>query len=590
MTRLFRLFHAFPVATALRHSLHGGYRRADLLADLGAGLSVGIIAVPLAMALAIASGVPPQHGLYTAAFAGAITALLGGSRYSVSGPTAAFVVILHPIAVKYGLGGLLTATLLAGLILVAMGVARMGALIKYIPFPVTLGFTAGIAVVIASLQFRDFLGLAMEQPERFGARLVEVGHALPTLNPADAAIGLLALGFVFLWPRLKVPHLPAPLVAAVAATLAGLAFAAWDPGHAPATIASRFGHLEADGAFHHGVPERLPSLAWPWAQATADRVAQGLTLDMVRELLGPALAIALLAAIESLLCAVVVDSMTNTRHNADGELIGLGVANVVVPFLGGIAATGAIARSAANVRYGARTPIAAAIHGGFVLLVLVSLGGLLDLLPMAALAALLLGVAWNMGEFDRIRHVLRFAPRSDVAVLATCFLLTVFVDMVFAVGVGVVLAALLFMRRMAALVETQAVTRGAAGGKRAGDALPVPEHTVLFHISGPLFFGAADKAASVIDLADPGVRAVVLDLSAVPMMDASGAVALEAAVTRLRRHGVLTILAGVNGQPRKVLERVGLKGTRHELRVTRSLAQALRIAAAAEPRGTPGPS
>jgi SulP family sulfate permease len=584
VTRLFRFFHAFPIASALRHSLHGGYGREAFLADLGAGLSVGIIAVPLAMALAIASGVPPQHGLYTAAFAGMLTALLGGSRYSVSGPTAAFVVILHPIAARHGLGGLLTATLLAGAILTVMGMARMGALIKYIPFPVTMGFTAGIAVVIASLQVKDLLGLEMEQPERFGARLVEVGGALATINPSDAAIGALALGLVFMWPRLKVPHLPAPLVAAVAATLAALAYAHWDPAHAPATIASRFHHLDTAGLLHGGIPEDLPGLAWPWDQAIGDSVSRGLSLDLLRELLGPALAIALLAAIESLLCAVVVDSMTNTRHNADGELIGLGLANMVVPFVGGIAATGAIARSAANVRYGARTPIAAALHGLFVLLVLVSLGTVLDLLPMAALAALLLAVAWNMGEFDRIRHVLRFAPRSDIAVLMTCFLLTVFVDMVFAVGVGVVLAALLFMRRMAALVETQAVTRGGTGGKRAGDKVIVPEHTVLFHISGPLFFGAADKAASVIDLADPGVRAVILDLSAVPMMDASGAVALESAVTRLRQHKVLTILAGVNGQPRKVLERVGLKGARHELRITRSLEQALRIAATAEPR------
>jgi SulP family sulfate permease len=230
--------------------------------------------------------------------------------------------------------------------------------------------------------------------------------------------------------------------------------------------------------------------------------------------------------------------------------------------------------------------LAAAFHGLFVLVVLASLGGVLDLLPMAALAALLLGVAWNMGEFDRIRHVLRFAPRSDIAVLMACFLLTVFVDMVFAVGVGVVLAALLFMRRMAALVQTHAVSRGAASAANA-PGLAVPEHTVVFHISGPLFFGAADKAASVIDLADPGVRAVVLDLSAVPMMDASGAVALESAVTRLRRHGVLTILAGVNGQPRRVLERVGLKGARHELRITRSLAQALRIAATTDRRVKP---
>ena len=571
MRPLLRFLRALPFATALRHTLGHGYSREMLIADLGAGVSVGIIAVPLAMALAIASGVPPQHGLYTAVVAGTLAALLGGSAYSVSGPTAAFVVILHPIAVQHGLSGLLTASCMAGLFLMVMGAARMGPLIKFIPHPVTMGFTAGIAVVIATLQFRDLLGLDMSaNPDEFGARLIEVWAALPSFRGGDVAVAALTLAVLLLWSRAHLRHVPAPLVAAAVATALSAALLAFLPEHAPATIAGRFSH-EDDGVISAGIPQHLPHLAWPWA-------AEGgtLSLAVIKSLLGPAFAIALLAAIESLLCAVVVDSMTGKRHNTDGELLGIGVANLIAPLFGGIAATGAVARSAANVRFGARSPLAAVAHALFVLLVLVLLAPVLGMLPLAALAALLLMVAWHMSEVDRIRHLLRLSPKSDVAVLVVCFLLTVFVDMVFAVGVGVVLAALLFMRRMASLTQTRAVTRETPGAR-----VTPPPGTVLFHISGPLFFGAADKAVGALDVADPDARCVILDLSEVPMMDASGAVALEAAVTHLRKRGVLTIIAGVNGQPRKVLERVGLRGVQDQLRITRSLDHALRLAARA---------
>ncbi len=573
MRPLLRFMRALPFATALRHGLAHGYSRETLLADVGAGLSVGIIAVPLAMALAIASGVPPQHGLYTAIVAGTLAALLGGSALSVSGPTAAFVVILHPIAVQHGLAGLLTASCMAGLFLIVMGAARMGALIKYIPHPVTMGFTAGIAVVIATLQFRDLLGLQMDgNPDEFGARLVEVWHALPSWSGGDVMIAAVTLGVLLVWSQLRIKHVPSPLAAAAVATIVSVVLLKYAPDFAPATIAGRFSR-DDDGIITAGIPQHLPHLAWPWAQSAA---ADGghLTFAVIKTLLGPAFAIALLAAIESLLCAVVVDSMTGKRHNADGELLGVGVANLVAPFFGGIAATGAVARSAANVRFGARTPIAAIVHALFVLLVLVLLAPLLGMLPLAALAALLLLVAWHMSEVDRIRHLIKLSPRSDVAVLVVCFLLTVFVDMVFAVGVGVVLAALLFMRRMASLTQTRAVTRETPGAR-----VTLPPGVVLFHISGPLFFGAADKAVGALDVADPDVRCVILDLSEVPMMDASGAVALEGAVTHLRKRGVFTIIAGVNGQPRRVLERVGLRGAAHELRITRSLEHALRLAA-----------
>ena len=569
MRPLLRFLRALPFATALRHAVGHGYRRETLIADVGAGLSVGIIAVPLAMALAIASGVPPQHGLYTAIVAGTLAALLGGSALSVSGPTAAFVVILHPIAVQHGLAGLLTASCMAGMFLILMGAAKMGTLIKFIPHPVTMGFTAGIAVVIATLQFRDLLGLQMDgNPDEFGTRLIEVWAALPSWSGGDVMVAAVTLGVLLAWSRLHLKHVPAPLAAAAVATIVSVALLKFAPDFAPMTIAGRFTHFD-DGIATAGIPQHLPHFAWPWA-------ADGghLSLAVIKQLLGPAFAIALLAAIESLLCAVVVDSMTGKRHNADGELLGVGVANLVAPLFGGIAATGAVARSAANVRFGARTPIAAIVHALFVLLVLVALAPLLGMLPLAALAALLLLVAWHMSEVDRIRHLVRLSPKSDVAVLVVCFLLTVFVDMVFAVGVGVVLAALLFMRRMASLTQTRAVTRETPGAR-----VTLPPGVVLFHISGPLFFGAADKAVGALDVADPDVRCVILDLSEVPMMDASGAVALEAAVTHLRKRGVFTVIAGVNGQPRKVLERVGLRGAAHELRITRSLEHALRLAA-----------
>jgi SulP family sulfate permease len=563
MERWLRHLLRLPLATALREALHHGYDRFALRADLLAGVTVGIVAVPLAMALGIAAGVPPQHGLYTAIFAGLIAALLGGSRYAVSGPTAAFVVILQPIAVKYGVGGLLTAGLMAGLFLVLMGAVRMGTLLQYIPHPVTTGFTAGIAVVIATLQFKDLLGLDMgPQPSEFGARLVELAHALPSPHTADLAVGLVTLSVIVLWPRLRTA-VPAPLVGILVGTGIALAWTALAPATAPITIHDRFA----------AIPAGLPDLTLPWAWPGPDGQPHQLDLQMVRDLLGPAFAIALLAAIESLLCAVVADGLTGTRHHPDGELIGIGAANLVVPFLGGIAATGALARTAANVRAGARSPLAAMFHALFVLAVLLALAPLLERVPMAALAALLLTVAWHMSESERALRIVRIGPKSDTAVLFVCFALTVFVDMVFAVGVGVVLAALLFMRRMANFTDVRALD-----GRHPRLARELPPGVVLYHINGPLFFGAADRAAAAIEHTEQTIKAVVLDLSDVPVMDVTGVVALEAAVARLQRRGLLVVLAGVTGQPRQVLERAGLKGSRDGLRITRDLVRGVQIA------------
>ncbi|MFI4944391.1 MAG: C4-dicarboxylic acid transporter DauA, partial [Burkholderiales bacterium] len=512
---------------------------------------VGIVALPLSMALAIASGVPPMHGLYTAIVAGGATALVGGSRFQVSGPTAAFVVVLSPIAHRFGVGGLALATLMAGLMLFAMGVLRMGRLIEFVPYPVTTGFTAGIAVVIATLQFVDLLGLSVrEMPEHFVERVQAIAQALPTARASDLSIGLVTLVVLAGWPRVT-RRIPAPLVALLAGATAAAAADALLPGFEVATIASRF-EYHVRGVSGHGIPPLPPLPLLPWTLAGPDGRPIGLSFALVRELLPAAFAIAALGAIESLLSAVVADGMTGRKHDPDAELMAQGTGNLLVPFFGGFAATGAIARTATNVRSGARSPIAAIVHAAVVLLSVLIAAPLLGRLPMASLAALLLFVAWNMAELDHFAHVLKVAPRSDVAVLVACFLLTVLFDMVVAVSVGVVMAALLFMRRMAEVSEVRLVDAHPLGLTR-----PLPKGVVAYEIAGPLFFGAAQKAMAALDSVDKSVRVVILDLRAVPMLDATGLVGLESAFERLARAGVHVVVGGARPQPLRVMARAG---------------------------------
>ena len=538
-------------ASALRDVLAEGYTGAMLRADLLAGAVVGIVALPLSMALAIASGVPPMHGLYTAIVAGGVIALIGGSRFQVSGPTAAFVVVLSPIAHRFGVGGLALATLMAGLMLFAMGVLRMGRLIEFVPYPVTTGFTAGIAVVIATLQLVDLLGLSVrEMPEHFVERVQAIAHALPTAQASDLSIGLLTLVVLAGWPRVT-RRIPAPLVALLAGAAAAAAADALLPGFEVATIASRF-EYHVRGVSGHGIPPLPPLPLLPWTLAGPDGRPIGLSFALVRELLPAAFAIAALGAIESLLSAVVADGMTGRKHDPDAELMAQGTGNLLVPFFGGFAATGAIARTATNVRSGARSPIAGFVHAVVVLLSVLIAAPLLGRLPMASLAALLLFVAWNMAELDHFAHVLKVAPRSDVAVLVACFLLTVLFDMVVAVSVGVVMAALLFMRRMAEVSEVRLVDAHPLGLTR-----PLPKGVVAYEIAGPLFFGAAQKAMAALDSVDKSVRVVILDLRAVPMLDATGLVGLESAFERLARAGVHVVVGGARPQPLRVMARAG---------------------------------
>jgi SulP family sulfate permease len=550
-------------AAALRQALRHGYSIRDLRADILAGVVVGIIALPLSMALAVASGVAPQFGLYTAIIAGAVIAALGGSMVQVSGPTAAFVVLLAPISARFGLGGLVTASLMAGLILTLMGVLRLGSLIQFVPYPVTTGFTAGIAVVIATLQLKDFLGLTVaHMPERYLERAAALARALPSLRWQDLAIGVFTLALLLLWPRIT-RKVPAPLIALSLGGIAAALLTHFVPGFEVATIRSRFSG---------GIPQIPPLPVLPWHLPGADGKPLGLSFELLRALVPSAFAIALLGAIESLLSAVVADGMTGGSHDPDAELMAQGTGNLIAPFFGGIAATGALARTATNVRSGARSPLAAIFHSAFVLLSVLALAPVLGYLPMASLAALLLIVAWNMSEARHFVHALRVAPRSDVLVLLTCFLLTVVFDMVISVTVGVMLAALLFMRRMAEV-----------SGVRLVDQHPLltglPKDVLVYEVAGPLFFGAAQKAMSALHRTPTGVNVVLLDLFSVPVMDATGLVSLEAALERLRSLGVFVVLAGVQPQPMRVIARSGIhRGRRDRLAVYRSMERAVATA------------
>lgn len=560
-----RLAHAFREAC-----LDERYRGRRLLRDLMAGVTVGIIAIPLAMALAIASGVAPQYGLYTAIIAGFVIALTGGSRFSISGPTAAFVVILYPIAQTYGLGGLLLATLMSGVLLVAMAFMRLGRLIEYIPESVTLGFTAGIAVVIATLQVPDFFGLPMgDLPEHYWYKLAALAGALPRLDGASTLVAGLTLAVMLLWPRLRTPvppHLPALVI--------GSLLALWcnARGAGIATIGSSFSYLLPNGTEGAGIPPFLPEFVWPWQQAGPSGEPIGFSLSLFRDLLPAAFAIAMLGAIESLLCAVVLDGMTGKRHSANSELMGQGLGNIVTPFFGGITATAAIARSAANYRAGAESPVAAMVHSLVVLLALVTLSGVLAYLPMPAMAALLVMVAWNMSEAPKALHLLKTAPRSDILVFLTCFSLTVLLDMVIAITTGVLLAAVLFMREMAQMTRVTDIT----GGSRVAGA-GLPEGWRVFKINGPLFFAAADRIFGELAGMSRDARGFILYMDGVTVLDGGGLAALNKLIATCQREGTEVIIADLQFQPLRTLARAGVAPIEGVSRYTASLDEALRL-------------
>ena len=557
------------IGHALREAcLTEPYSRRRLLQDLMAGVTVGIIAIPLAMALGIASGVAPQHGLYTAIIAGFVIAASGGSRFSVSGPTAAFVVILYPVVQKFGLAGLMVASLMAGAILIGMAALRLGRLIEYIPEAVTLGFTAGIGIVIATLQIKDFFGLDLhELPESFVGKASVLVGALPQLHLPSLAVAATTLAVMLLWPRLKTP-VPAHLPAVLIGTLLALALNA--RGLDVATIGSRFSYTLADGSIGHGIPSLLPQFMWPWQQPGAGGGAMDWSLATIEALIPAAFSIAMLGAIESLLCAVVLDGMTGKRHSANSELLGQGLGNLIAPFFGGITATAAIARSAANLKAGATSPIAAMIHAVVVLLALVMLASLLSYLPMASMAALLLVVAWNMSEAHKAVHLVKTSPRGDIAVFVTCFALTVLFDMVIAITSGILLAAVLFMRDIAQMTKIDDIT-----GNRQWVPTALPPRWRVIRISGPLFFAAADRVFGELGAIADNNDGLVIQLEAVPLLDGGGLAAMQKFIAKCVKRNTRVIFSELQFQPLKTLRKANVQPLPHQIEFAPSLQAAL---------------
>lgn len=534
--------HVMPFRALIDACWREKYTLSRFSRDAIAGVTVGIIAIPLAMALAIGSGVAPQYGLYTAAVAGIVIALSGGSRFSVSGPTAAFVVILYPVAQQFGLAGLLVATLMSGIFLILFGLARFGRLIEYIPLSVTLGFTSGIGITIATMQVKDFFGLTLEHvPEHYLNKVAALAMAMPTVNMGDAAIGIVTLAVLIFWPRLgiRLPgHLPALLAGcAVMAIVTSL-------GGEVATIGSRFHYVLADGSQGNGIPQLLPQLMLPWNMPNSDFT---LSWDSLSALLPAAFSMAMLGAIESLLCAVVLDGMTGTKHNANSELVGQGLGNIIAPFFGGITATAAIARSAANVRAGATSPVAAIIHSLLVILALLALAPLLSWLPLSAMAALLLMVAWNMSEAHKVVNLLRRAPKDDIIVMLICMSLTVLFDMVIAISVGIVLASLLFMRCIARMTRLAPLNN-----------VNAPEDVLALRVTGPLFFAAAEGLFTQLGQQVPGHRVVILQWDAVPVLDAGGLDAFQRFVEKMPEGCELRV-TNLEFQPLRTLARAGVQ-------------------------------
>ena len=505
--------------------------------NLAAGLVVGIVALPLAMAFAMASGVKPEQGIYTSIVAGLAVSLFGGSRIQIAGPTGAFVVILAAIVAKFGVDGLLLATIMAGAMLVLFGAARFGGVLRFIPEPVIAGFTAGIGVVIWVGQWKDVFGLPAPTGAHVHDKLLQLRQSLPGFHPTTTLLAALSLALAVFAPRIPgLARVPGPLVAMIVATVLQASFGF----EHVATIKSAFG----------GIPLGLPHLALPEA-----------SIDRILALVPAAFTIAMLGAIESLLSATVADGMAGTRHDSNQELIGQGIANLVAPLLGGIAATGAIARTATSLRNGATSPLAGIVHCATLLAILLLLAPFAGQVPLCALAAILFVVAWNMSQVRHVLHLVRTAPRPDVAILLITFVLTVLVDLVVAVNVGVILAMLLFLRRMSSSVEVLQLGERELHVELQGTGRDaVPADVIVYSIEGPLFFGAVESLERVLARTHSDPRCIVIRLGRVPFMDVTGIQALEEATLNLERRGVRVVYCDARTNVLRKLARSGLVG------------------------------
>jgi SulP family sulfate permease len=512
------------------------YNKQQFISDATAGVIVGIVALPLAIAFGIASGVTPEKGIITAIIAGFIISFFGGSRVQIGGPTGAFIIIVYGIIQQYGTNGLAIATIMAGIILVIMGLVKFGSLIKFIPYPVIVGFTSGIALLIFSTQIKDFFGLQLEKvPTEFHEKWLAYFETFSTVNFHVLGIAALALLIMILWP--KVTHrIPGSLIAILVTTVIVIVF------KLPVdTIGSKFGEI----------PSNLPSPSF-----------YDIDLSVIRNLIGPATVIAILAAIESLLSAVVADGMIGGKHRSNMELVAQGLANIITPIFGGIPATGAIARTATNIKNGGRTPVAGIIHSLTLLLMMLFFGNYAKLIPMATLAAILVIVAYNMSEWRAFKSLLK-SPKSDITVLLTTFFLTVIFDLTIAIEIGMVLSVLLFMKRMAEVSNVSVITRELEDTEdqldpNSIDKKQIPEGVEVFEINGPFFFGAAKKFRDQMTIVEDPPKVRIIRMRNVPAIDATGLQTLKDFYNDAKKHRTTMILSGVHTQPLYAMTQAGI--------------------------------
>ncbi|MGP1603460.1 MAG: SulP family inorganic anion transporter [Treponema sp.] len=513
------------------------YSFKTFLSDLTAGIIVGIVALPLAIAFSIASGLPPERGLFTAITAGFCISLFGGSKVQIGGPTGAFAVIIYAAVNEFGYSGLVTATLMAGIMLILMGIFKMGGLIKFIPYTIITGFTAGIAVTIASGQIGDFFGLTLKElPSDFIGRIQVYAGNFSAVNFYSLAIAVISLAVIFLWPKIT-KKIPGSLIVILLASIVNI------------ILERTLGwHTETIGSRYVSIPASLPLPSMPEISPSA-----------ITRLFPTAVSISMLAAIESLLSASVADGMTGTKHDSNTELIAQGIANILSPIFGGIPATGAVARTATNIKNGGKTPVAGIIHSVTLLLIMLALGKFVLYIPMAAISAVLVSVAWNMAGFGSIRALMK-GQKSDIFVLATTFLLTVFIDLTVAIGAGLGFAAFFFIKKMIDLSEVQTSREtliGGIKGDRQEEALKIPEGVLVYEIEGPLFFGTVGKFEIALEKANVNCKVLILRMRNTLYLDAGGIRAIEQCKNACERKGITIILSGIHTQPYLLLEKTG---------------------------------
>lgn len=557
-----------PICYALKETFKKHYSFRIFKNDAIAALVVSLAALPLAMALSIAVGLPPEHGIYTAIVAGIITPLLGGSAFQISGPTAAFVIIISPIVAQYGLRGLIVAEILAGIFLVLLGISRIGVYIRYIPYPVITGFTAGIAMVIATSALNDFLGLGISNmPDNYFSKITQIFMHIPTLSWPEASIGIISLIVMYTSNRIF-SKIPPQMAGILVGTL--LAYIMQGQGIDIATIGDKFTFSNPDGSIGHGIPSFMPSIHLPNFEIGSLFAWPSFT--EIKLLLVPALVITTLASLESLLSAMIADGMTNTKHDPHSELVGIGFGNIFAGLAAGIPATAAIARTATNIYNGAKTPFASAMHAAFIIIYILFLTPVISYIPMASLAALLVTIAHHMSHHRQFMRIIQIAPKSDTITLLICFGLTAFVDMIAGITAAVILSCFLLVKRIANLTHAN-LSHASTGHHHKTKHFKFPENVMVYHINGALFFATAEKATDLTELVMDYVTVLIIDMEDVPLIDMSGMVAMKSMILDMKAANKNIILCGNQEVTTKIWQKLSVSD-RHNVKIADNLTQA----------------